>query len=113
MPLSARPCCFGRVAFAIEEIPQVASCAIRCADPISGVAPGQKPQNLGQDLSGLAGQFRGTDAGQRVGDEGKGIVRSTVSLGDGLRIGHEEFGTDGCGRDATPLQEDSVEHTAR
>jgi len=83
------------------------------ADPTSGVATGQKPQNLGQDLLGLAGQFSWGSAGQGVGDEGKGIVRCAVGLGDGLPVRHEEFGADGRGRDATPLQEDAVEHTAR
>ena len=73
----------------------------------------QKPQNLGQDLLGLAGQCSWGGAGQGVGDEGKGIVRRAVSLGDGLPVRHEEFGADGRGRDAAPLQEDAVEHTAR
>ena len=86
---------------------------MRRADPKSSLGPGQKSQNLGQDLLGLAGQFRGGGAGQGVGDEGKGIVRRAVGLGNGLPVRNEEFGADGRGRDTTPLQEDAVEHTAR
>ena len=73
----------------------------------------QEPQNLGQDLLGLAAQSRGGCAGQGVGDEGKGVIRRAVSLGDGLPVGDEEFGADGGDRNGAPLQEDAVEHTAR
>ncbi len=81
----------------------MASCAIRGADPISDLAPRQKSQDLGENLLCLAGQLGGGGAGQGVGDKGKGIIRCTVSLGDGLSIGHEQIGTDGRGRNTTPL----------
>ena len=85
---------------------------MRRADPKSSLGPGQKSQNLGQDLLGLAGQSRRGGAGQGVGDEGKGIIRGAMRLGDGLAVGDEEIGTDRRGWNATPLQEDTVQHTA-
>lgn len=85
---------------------------MRRADPKSSLGPGQKSQNLGQDLLGLAGQSRRGGAGQGVGDEGKGIIRGAVGLGDGLPVRNEEVGADGRDRDAPPFQEDAVQHTA-
>jgi len=73
----------------------------------------QEPQNLGQDLLGLAGQFSWGGTGHRMGDQGEGVVGGAMGFRDGPTVRHEEFGADGRGRDATPLQEDAVEHTAR
>jgi len=73
----------------------------------------QEPQHRRQHLFRLPGEFVLAGTGHRMGDQGEGVVRRAVGLGDGLPVRHEEFGADGRGRDATPLQEDAVEHTAR
>ncbi len=63
----------------------------------------QEPQHRRQHLFRLPGQLVLAGTGHRMGDEGKGVIRCAVSLGDGLSIGHEQIGTDGRGRNTSPL----------
>ena len=73
----------------------------------------EKTQDLREDPLRLSGQFSLAGAGQGMGDEGKRILGGAVRLCDGPAIGYEGIGADNRGRDATPLQQDAVEHTAR
>lgn len=72
----------------------------------------QEPQHRRQHLFRLPDQLVLAGTGHRMGDEGKGIIRGAVGLGDGLPVWNEEVGADGRDRDAPPFQEDAVQHTA-
>ena len=77
-----------------------------------GRSKDEESEDAGQDLLGLVLQLLRGRAGQRVRNEGKGIARRAMRLGDGLAIRDETIGADGCGWSAASLQEDAVQHTA-
>ena len=73
----------------------------------------QEPQHRRQHLFRLPGQLVLAGTGHRMGDQGEGVVGGAMGFRDGPTVRHEEFGADGGDRNAAPLQEDAVEHTAR
>ena len=73
----------------------------------------QEPQHRRQHLFRLPGQLVLAGTGHRMGDQGEVVVGGAMGFRDGPTVRHEEFGADGGDRNAAPLQEDAVEHTAR
>jgi hypothetical protein len=75
-------------------------------------AADKEPQDVGKDVSCLRLQFFRARAGEWVQDEGEGIARGPMRFCDGSAIRDESISADRGNRDATSLQEDSVQHTA-